>query len=217
MLNSTLNLQVYQQSIAAVCIQDWPRERMLIQVLDDSDDMDVQNLIKAEVQKWQQKGVRILYRHRLIRTGYKAGNLKSAMSCDYVKDYEFVAIFDADFQPAPDFLKKTIPHFKGNDDLALVQARWAFVNKDENLLTRLQNINLSFHFEVEQQVNGIFINFFGFNGTAGVWRIKALEESGGWLERTTVEDMDIAVRAHLCGWKFIFLNDVKVFLTNQFF
>ncbi|OVA12968.1 hypothetical protein BVC80_1157g4 [Macleaya cordata] len=201
--------EVYQQSIAAVCIQDWPRERMLVQVLDDSDDLDVQQLIKSEVQKWQQKGVRILYRHRLIRTGYKAGNLKSAMGCDYVKDYEFVAIFDADFQPTPDFLKKTIPHFKGNEDLALVQTRWAFVNKDENLLTRLQNINLSFHFEVEQQVNGIFINFFGFNGTAGVWRIKALEESGGWLERTTVEDMDIAVRAHLCGWKFIYLNDVK--------
>lgn len=94
--------------------------------------------------------------------------------------------------------------------MGLVQARWAFVNKDENLLTRLQNINLCFHFEVEQQVNGVFLNFFGFNGTAGVWRIKALEESGGWLERTTVEDMDIAVRAHLNGWKFIFLNDVKV-------
>ncbi|KAK2971415.1 hypothetical protein RJ640_025365 [Escallonia rubra] len=201
--------EVYHQSIAAVCIQDWPRERMLVQVLDDSDDMEVQLLIKAEVQKWQQRGVRILYRHRLIRTGYKAGNLKSAMSCDYVKDYEFVAIFDADFQPAPDFLKNTVPYFKGNDDLALVQTRWAFVNKDENLLTRLQNINLSFHFEVEQQVNGVFINFFGFNGTAGVWRIKALEECGGWLERTTVEDMDVAVRAHLCGWKFIYLNDVK--------
>lgn len=100
--------------------------------------------------------------------------------------------------------------FQGRDDLALVQTRWAFVNKDENLLTRLQNINLSFHFEVEQQVNGVFINFFGFNGTAGVWRIKALEDCGGWLERTTVEDMDIAVRAHLCGWKFIYLNDVKV-------
>ncbi|KAJ0113627.1 hypothetical protein Patl1_01514 [Pistacia atlantica] len=162
--------EVYQQSIAAVCIQDWPRERMLIQVLDDSDDLDVQHLLKAEVQKWQQRGVRILYRHRLIRTGYKAGNLKSAMGCDYVKDYEFVAIFDADFQPGPDFLKKTIPYFK---------------------------------------VNGIFINFFGFNGTAGVWRIRALEECGGWLERTTVEDMDIAVRAHLCGWKFVYLNDVK--------
>ncbi|XP_042487326.1 probable xyloglucan glycosyltransferase 6 [Macadamia integrifolia] len=201
--------EVYQQSIAAICIQDWPRDRMLIQVLDDSDDLECQHLIKAEVQKWQQKGVRIVYRHRLIRTGYKAGNLKSAMSCDYVKDYEFVAIFDADFQPGPDFLKKTVPHFKGNDDLALVQTRWSFVNKDENLLTRLQNINLTFHFEVEQQVNGIFINFFGFNGTAGVWRIKALEECGGWMERTTVEDMDIAVRAHLCGWKFTYLNDVK--------
>jgi cellulose synthase/poly-beta-1,6-N-acetylglucosamine synthase-like glycosyltransferase len=97
-----------------------------------------------------------------------------------------------------------------NEELGLVQARWSFVNKDENLLTRLQNINLCFHFEVEQQVNGIFINFFGFNGTAGVWRIKALEDSGGWMERTTVEDMDIAVRAHLKGWKFIFLNDVEV-------
>ncbi|KAK9138518.1 hypothetical protein Sjap_009112 [Stephania japonica] len=206
---------VYQQSIAAICVMDWPRDRMLVQVLDDSDDLDVQLLIKAEVQKWQQKGVHILYRHRLIRTGYKAGNLKSAMSCDYVKNYEFVAIFDADFQPGPDFLKRTIPHFKGNDDLALVQTRWAFVNKDENLLTRLQNINLSFHFEVEQQVNGVFINFFGFNGTAGVWRIKALEESGGWLERTTVEDMDIAVRAHLGGWKFIYLNDVKISLLKK--
>lgn len=100
--------------------------------------------------------------------------------------------------------------FQGNPDIGLVQARWSFVNKDENLLTRLQNINLCFHFEVEQQVNGHFLNFFGFNGTAGVWRIKALEESGGWLERTTVEDMDIAVRAHLHGWKFVFLNDVKV-------
>ncbi|CAI0426377.1 unnamed protein product [Linum tenue] len=201
--------EVYQQSIAAVCIQDWPRERMLVQVLDDSDDPDTQVLIKGEVQKWQQKGVQIVYRHRFVRTGYKAGNLRSAMSCDYLKDYEFVAIFDADFQPAPDFLKKTIPYFKGNDELGLVQTRWAFVNKDENLLTRLQNINLSFHFEVEQQVNGIFINFFGFNGTAGVWRIKALEDCGGWLDRTTVEDMDVAVRAHLSGWKFIYLNDVK--------
>jgi len=101
-----------------------------------------------------------------------------------------------------------------NPELGLVQARWAFVNKDENLLTRLQNINLCFHFEVEQQVNGVFLNFFGFNGTAGIWRIKALEESGCWLERTTVEDMDIAVRAHLNGWKFIYLNDVRVRIVH---
>lgn len=202
--------EVYETSIAAACQLDWPKDRILIQVLDDSDDGNLQLLIQDEVSDWRQKGVNIVYRHRLIRTGYKAGNLKSAMSCDYVKDYEFVAIFDADFQPNSDFLKQTIPHFKGNPELGLVQARWSFVNKDENLLTRLQNINLCFHFEVEQQVNGVFLNFFGFNGTAGVWRIKALEDSGGWLERTTVEDMDIAVRAHLNGWKFVFLNDVKV-------
>ncbi|KAE8701578.1 putative xyloglucan glycosyltransferase 2 [Hibiscus syriacus] len=202
--------EVYEQSISAVCQLDWPKDRLLIQVLDDSDDESIRCLIKEEVAKWSQKAVNIVYRHRLIRTGYKAGNLKSAMSCEYVQAYEFVAIFDADFQPNPDFLKQTVPHFKDNPELGLVQARWSFVNKDENLLTRLQNINLCFHFEVEQQVNGVFLNFFGFNGTAGVWRIKALEESGGWLERTTVEDMDIAVRAHLNGWKFIFLNDVKV-------
>ncbi|WOL07837.1 putative xyloglucan glycosyltransferase 9 [Canna indica] len=201
--------EVYQQSIAAVCDLDWPRSKILVQVLDDSDDPSTQTLIKEEVEKWQQNGANILYRHRVIRDGYKAGNLKSAMNCSYVKDYEFVTIFDADFQPMPDFLKRTVPHFKDNEEIGLVQARWSFVNKDENLLTRLQNINLCFHFEVEQQVNGLFINFFGFNGTAGVWRIKALENAGGWLERTTVEDMDIAVRAHLKGWKFIYLNDVE--------
>ncbi|KAK9726810.1 hypothetical protein RND81_05G238600 [Saponaria officinalis] len=202
--------EVYETSISAVCQLDWPKDRILIQVLDDSDDESIQWLIKNEVSKWNQKGVNIIYRHRVVRTGYKAGNLKSAMNCDYVRDYEYVAIFDADFQPNPDFLKLTVPHFKNNPELGLVQARWSFVNKDENLLTRLQNVNLCFHFEVEQQVNGVYLNFFGFNGTAGVWRIKALEDSGGWLERTTVEDMDIAVRAHLNGWKFIYLNDVRV-------
>ncbi|KAL3634108.1 putative xyloglucan glycosyltransferase 12 [Castilleja foliolosa] len=201
--------EVYQQSIAAVCNLEWPKGRLLIQILDDSDDPTAQFLIKDEVHKWQRNDVNIVYRHRVVRDGYKAGNLKSAMNCSYVKDYEFVTIFDADFQPNPDFLKRTVPHFKDNERLGLVQARWSFVNKEENLLTRLQLINLAFHFEVEQQVNGIFLNFFGFNGTAGVWRIKALEESGGWMERTTVEDMDIAVRAHLHGWKFIFLNDVE--------
>lgn len=105
-------LQVYQQSIAAVCNLDWPKTKILIQILDDSDDPITQSLIKEEVHKWQKQGARIVYRHRVNREGYKAGNLKSAMNCSYVKDYEFVAIFDADFQPLPDFLKKTIPHFK---------------------------------------------------------------------------------------------------------
>ncbi|KAL5578186.1 hypothetical protein UlMin_019885 [Ulmus minor] len=163
--------EVNQQSIAAVCNLDWPKSKLLIQILDDSDDPTMQLLINEEVQKWQHEGVRVVYRHHVIRDGYKAGNLKSAMNCSYVKDYEFGAIFYADFQPNPDFLTRTYPHFK-----------------DENLLTRLQNINLAFHFEVE---------------------IKALEDASGWLERTIVEDMGIAVRAHLHGWKFIFLNDVE--------
>lgn len=103
---------MYAQSIGAACQLDWPKDRILIQVLDDSDDRTSQLLIEDEVNSWHDKGVNIIYRHRLVRTGYKAGNLKSAMGCDYVKDYEFVAIFDADFQPNPDFLKLTVPHFK---------------------------------------------------------------------------------------------------------
>ena len=105
-------VQCYAQSIAAVCQLDWPRERILIQVLDDSSDEEVQVLIEAEAKKWQQKGVNIVYRHRENRTGYKAGNMKAGMECDYVQDYEYVAIFDADFQPNSDFLKLTVPHFR---------------------------------------------------------------------------------------------------------
>ncbi|KAL5554536.1 hypothetical protein UlMin_041937 [Ulmus minor] len=145
----------------AVCQLNWPKERLLIQVLDDSDNESIEWLIKGEVSKWNQKGVN------------KAG------------------------------------HCLDNPKLGLVQASGLLLTRMKTCLL-LQNINLCFHFEVEQQVNGVFLNFFGFKGTAGVWRIKALEESGGWLERTTVEDMDIAVRAHLNGWKFIFLNNVKV-------
>lgn len=103
---------MYEQSISAVCQIDWPKNRMLVQVLDDSDDVETQELIAAEVHKWHLKGVNIIYRHRENRTGYKAGNLRSAMECEYVKDYEFVAIFDADFQPKSDFLKRSMPHFK---------------------------------------------------------------------------------------------------------
>ncbi|CAI5980411.1 unnamed protein product [Closterium sp. NIES-64] len=202
--------EVYDQSIAAACQLDWPASRFLVQVLDDSSDEETADMIRAEVEAWAARGAPIVYRHRTDRKGYKAGNLASAMACDYVRKYEFVAIFDADFQPRPDFLRRTVPHFKDQPDVALVQARWSFVNREENLLTRLQHVNLAFHFEIEQQVNGAFLGFFGFNGTAGVWRIAALEDSGGWLDRTTVEDMDLAVRAHLKGWRFVFLNDVEV-------
>ncbi|KAI5431190.1 hypothetical protein KIW84_035378 [Lathyrus oleraceus] len=111
----------------------WVRWQLEVAAIDDGSAAG----LRAEVSKWNQKGINIIYRHCLIRTGYKAGSLNSAMSCGYVKDYEYVAIFDADFQPNPDFLKKTVPHFKDNPELGLVQARWSYVNKNENLLTRL--------------------------------------------------------------------------------
>lgn len=108
---------------------DWPKSKLLIQILDDSDDPTTQMLIKEEVHKWQAEGANIVYRHRVLRDGYKAGNLKSAMSCSYVKDYEFVAIFDADFQPSPDFLKRTVIHFKVisklNYSLIIYLVSWA--------------------------------------------------------------------------------------------
>ena len=128
--------QVYEQSISAVCQIDWPRTRMLVQVLDDSDDVEVSELIAAEVHKWHLKGVNIVYRHRENRTGYKAGNLRSAMSCEYVKDYEFVAIFDADFQPKADFLKRTMIHFKVLFDLILVSC----------FMSSLERVMLCIHF-----------------------------------------------------------------------
>ncbi|MCI03569.1 mannan synthase 1-like, partial [Trifolium medium] len=156
------------------------------------------------------KGVNVKYENRKNRNGYKAGALKEGLEKEYVEDCEFVAIFDADFQPDPDFLWKTIPYLLENPKLGLVQARWKFVNSEECMMTRLQEMSLDYHFSVEQEVGSSTYSFFGFNGTAGVWRIKAIKDAGGWKDRTTVEDMDLAVRASLKGWEFVFVGDVTV-------
>nr|XP_029118346.1 glucomannan 4-beta-mannosyltransferase 9 isoform X2 [Elaeis guineensis] len=169
-----------------------------------------EDLVELECQRWASKGINIKYEIRDNRNGYKAGALKEGMKHSYVKDCDYVAIFDADFQPEPDFLFRTIPFLVHNPELALVQARWKFVNSDECLMTRMQEMSLDYHFTVEQEVGSLTYAFFGFNGTAGVWRISALREAGGWKDRTTVEDMDLAVRASLKGWKFVFLGDLKV-------
>ncbi|KAM0867582.1 hypothetical protein ACQ4PT_041892 [Festuca glaucescens] len=129
------------------------------------------------------------------------------MKHGYVRDCDFVAIFDADFQPEPNFLCRAMPFFIHNPEIALVQGRWRF---DECLMTRMQEMSLDYHFKVEQEVGSSAYAFFGFNGTAGVWRIFALNEAGGWKDRTTVEDMDLAVRASLKGWKFVYLGDLMV-------
>ncbi|XP_031270869.1 glucomannan 4-beta-mannosyltransferase 9-like [Pistacia vera] len=202
--------EVYQLSIGAACGLSWPSDRIIIQVLDDSTDPTIKDLVELECQRWASKGINIKYEIRGNRNGYKAGALKEGMKRSYVKHCDYVAIFDADFQPEPDFLWRTIPFLLHNPELALVQARWKFVNADECLMTRMQEMSLDYHFTVEQEVGSSTYAFFGFNGTAGVWRIAALTEAGGWKDRTTVEDMDLAVRASLKGWKFVYLGDVKV-------
>uniref|UniRef100_A0ACD5Z6I1 Uncharacterized protein n=1 Tax=Avena sativa TaxID=4498 RepID=A0ACD5Z6I1_AVESA len=202
--------EVYQLSIGAACGLSWPSDRIVIQVLDDSTDPVIKELVQMECQRWARKGVNIKYEIRDNRRGYKAGALKEGMKHGYVRDCDFVAIFDADFQPEADFLHRAMPFFIHNPEIALVQGRWRFVNADECLMTRMQEMSLDYHFKVEQEVGSSTYAFFGFNGTAGVWRISALNEAGGWKDRTTVEDMDLAVRASLKGWKFVYLGDLMV-------
>ncbi|XP_061352350.1 glucomannan 4-beta-mannosyltransferase 2-like isoform X1 [Gastrolobium bilobum] len=201
--------EVYKVSIGAACGLSWPADRLVIQVLDDSTDPVVKQMVETECQRWASKGINITYQIRENRTGYKAGALKEGLKRSYVKHCEYVAIFDADFRPEPDFLRRAIPFLACNPEMALVQARWRFVNSNECLLTRMQEMSLDYHFTVEQEVGSATHAFFGFNGTAGVWRIAAINEAGGWKDRTTVEDMDLAVRASLRGWKFLYLGDLQ--------
>ncbi|CAN6881139.1 unnamed protein product [Brassica oleracea var. botrytis] len=202
--------EVCQLSIGAACRLSWPLDRMIVQVLDDSTDPASKELVNAECDKWARKGINIMSEIRDNRIGYKAGALKAGMMHNYVKQCEFVAIFDADFQPDPDFLARTIPFLIHNREISLVQCRWKFVNANECLMTRMQEMSLNYHFLAEQESGSSIHAFFGFNGTAGVWRIAALNEAGGWKDRTTVEDMDLAVRACLHGWKFVYVHNVEV-------
>ncbi|KAH9317648.1 hypothetical protein KI387_019417, partial [Taxus chinensis] len=202
--------EVYQLSIGAACGLSWPSDRIIVQVLDDSTDPTIKDLVEMECQKWSHKGINIKYEIRDNRNGYKAGALKEGMKHSYVRECDYVVIFDADFQPETDFLWRAVPFLMHNPDVALVQARWKFVNADECLMTRMQEMSLDYHFSVEQEVGSATHAFFGFNGTAGIWRIKALNEAGGWKDRTTVEDMDLAVRASLRGWKFVFIGNLGV-------
>ncbi|KAM0936778.1 putative glucomannan 4-beta-mannosyltransferase [Dioscorea sansibarensis] len=202
--------EVYKLSIRAVCNLVWPAERLIVQILDDSTDLSIREMVQNECDRWVKKGMTVHYISRDNRNGYKAGAMKEAMLIDYVGQCEYVTVFDADFQPASDFLMRTVPFLMHNPELALVQTRWKFVNADECLMTRIQEMSLNYHFKIEQQSGSSTFAFFGFNGTAGVWRIKAMNESEGWKERTTVEDMDLAVRVSLLGWKYLYVGDIKV-------
>jgi cellulose synthase/poly-beta-1,6-N-acetylglucosamine synthase-like glycosyltransferase len=206
----TVQLPVYQERhvverlIDAAAALDWPRERLQIQVLDDSND-ETTALAGARVEHYRRQGLDIQLVRRPDRKGYKAGALAVGMTRAWG---EFIAIFDADFVPPPDFLRRTIPPFLNRPALGLVQARWAHLNAGYSLLTRAQSLALDGHFVVEQTArnrSGLLMNF---NGTAGVWRRACIEASGGWSGDTISEDLDLSYRAQLGGWDCLYLPQV---------
>jgi len=196
-------LYVTDRLIDSITKIDYPKDRLQIQVLDDSTD-ETMEISKKKVAEYQVKGFDIEWMHRVDRSGYKAGALKAAMP--KVKG-EFIAIFDADFLPRIDFLKKTIPHFR-DPKVGVVQTRWEHINEDYSLITRLQAMQLNVHFRVEQTGRSTGNCLLQFNGTAGVWRKETIEDAGGWEADTLTEDLDLSYRAQLKGWRIEFLEQL---------
>ncbi|MGB9912580.1 MAG: cellulose synthase family protein, partial [Candidatus Kapaibacteriota bacterium] len=196
-------LYVVERLIRNVCKIRYPKDKLEIQVLDDSTD-ETQEIAKKLVEEYRAKGFDIHYLHRGNREGFKAGALKYGLER---ARGEFIAIFDADFIPAEDFLEKTIPYFQ-NPQVGMVQTRWGHINEEYSFLTKALALSLDGHFVIEQQARnraGFFINF---NGTAGIWRKQTIIDAGNWQPDTLTEDLDLSYRAQLKGWKFVFLNDV---------
>ncbi|MGI4736947.1 MAG: glycosyltransferase [Janthinobacterium lividum] len=196
-------LNVVERLIDAAAALDYPRERLRIQVLDDSTD-ETGALAAARVAHYRALGWPITHVRRPTRQGYKAGALAHGLA---ETDGEFIAIFDADFLPEPDFLRRVIPYFI-SPDIGMVQTRWGHLNEQDSLLTRLQAFGLNAHFLVEQvgrQAGGHFLNF---NGTGGVWRRACIADAGGWHADTLTEDLDLSYRAQLRGWRFVYLPQV---------
>jgi len=199
---------VIERLVDAVAQFDYPRELLDIQVLDDSTD-ETQQVAQACVERHAAEGLPIVYIHRTNRQGFKAGALENGL---HTARGEFVAIFDADFIPQPDFLRRTIPYFldpNGGGGIGMVQARWTYLNSDYSLLTRVETILLDGHFVIEHGGRSRRGTFFNFNGTAGVWRRSAIDAAGGWEHDTLTEDTDLSYRAQLKGWKFLYLPDIE--------
>jgi cellulose synthase/poly-beta-1,6-N-acetylglucosamine synthase-like glycosyltransferase len=195
-------LYVVERLINAVCAIDYPKDKLEIQVLDDSTDETVEVAAKI-VEEKKMLGFDISYIHRENRKGYKAGALKEGLA---IAKGKYIAVFDADFIPRKNFLKKTLSFFN-DDNVGMVQTRWEHLNSNYSILTKAQALALDGHFVIEQTVRnkaGFFINF---NGTGGVWRKECIEDAGNWHSDTLTEDLDLSYRAQLNGWKFIFLKD----------
>ena len=182
---------------------DYPRDKLQIQVLDDSTD-DTRELTERCVNQLQSRGFNVERIHRIDRTGFKAGALEGGLAS---AQGDFVCILDADFVPQPDLLQKTI-HFFTDPNVGMIQTRWGHLNRTYSLLTRVQAMFLDGHLLLEQTARSRSGRFFNFNGTAGLWRTSCIQEAGGWQHDTLTEDLDLSYRAQLAGWKFIFLPDV---------
>ena len=194
---------VVERLLESVARIDWPRDKLEIQVLDDSTD-ETRELARAKVDELRARGLAVEYLHRTDRGGFKAGALASGLS---VARGEYVAIFDADFLPEPDVLKRTVDYFT-NPRIGMVQVRWGHLNRDYSLLTRLQSMLLDGHFVIEHTARNRSGRHFNFNGTAGVWRRAAIQGAGGWQHDTLTEDLDLSYRAQMEGWQFVYLRDV---------
>src|SRR3989442_13649939 len=195
-------MYVTDRLIGAVAALDYPPELLEIQVLDDSTD-DTRRIASTAVEKSFEQGFDITHHHREDRTGFKAGALEEGLK---KSSGEFILIFDADFVPRPDCIRRMIDYFT-DERLGMVQMRWSHINADYSLLTKVQAIMLDGHFVIEQTARNRAGGFFNFNGTAGIWRRRAIEMSGGWQHDTLTEDTDLSFRAQLMGWKFIYLLD----------
>jgi cellulose synthase/poly-beta-1,6-N-acetylglucosamine synthase-like glycosyltransferase len=207
----TIQLPIYnekyvaQRLIDAVCKMEYPKEKLEIQVLDDSDD-ETAELVELVVQRFRHEGYDINILRRECRIGFKAGALQNGLK---TAKGEFIAIFDADFIPPTNFLKKVLPYF-ANSKIGLVQCRWGHINETYSVLTGAQAVSLDLHFLIEQKAKSISHLFMNFNGTAGMWRASCIVDSGGWHTRTLVEDLDLSYRAQMRGWKCIFVEDIIV-------
>ena len=203
-------LYVARRVIDAAAEFDYPADKLQIQVLDDSND-ETSRIVAAAVRDAAARGIDIEHIQRTNRVGYKAGALAAGLE---TATGEFVAIFDADFVPPADYLRRTVVHFDADHDpdrnVAFVQARWGHVNRDYSWLTKLQALAIDGHFLVEQAARGEAGYWFNFNGTAGIWRVDAIADAGGWKADTLTEDLDLSYRAHLRGWRARFVEDLVV-------
>lgn len=205
----TVQLPIYNEMyvvprlIRKICEFDYPREKLEIQVLDDSTDGTVE-ITDREVQFYRQQGFLIEHIRRGHREGYKAGALNEGLKR---AKGELITVFDADFLPPADFLKTLVPHFYDRKKIGMVQARWEHLNRDYSLLTHSQAILLDGHFIIEHTARNRSGCFFNFNGTAGMWRRECIESVGGWSGETLTEDIDLSYRAQMAGWDFTYLED----------